>query len=681
MSHGPWQIQLLGELRLARGGKAVETGLSNQTAELIAQLAERVGRQISRDQLIEELWPNADTEQARNRFRVLLSAVRHLLEPDSTPPGQVLFANRTVIGLSASACEVDVERFMRHAHLASRAATSEERMAHYRAVDELYRGEFLSDRTGDWILARRAHYARVQALAQYRYAALLEEAGDAAGALEQIHRSIEADPLREAPRRRALRMLAEAGDVGAALAQFEEFQSLLKRALGLAPTREFQDWIRSLKGGAQPRKPSAEPPGPASETAGQVSFDALGPADRELCRALSVFRGGFETGAAGSVCGAFPPDLARLAAAGLIAKVSGSDGSRYAMPEALREAGWADLDRDAKEQLRSRHATYFFRLLADNATLHMHSGIQQLSRLRRELENLRSAMEWTLERQDAETAARASFGLVGTWIYSGLQQEGRETIARVRSELSLTPIQEATLDAAEGVLAVFQDNPKDGAAFIRKAVPVMEEGGMQTQASGIRWLLGYCAYLSGNFEKSLAIATEIDPDVGAYQNRLRAYRNNLIGMSLCELDRLEEAEPVLKDVRRQWQELGDLPFVDYCRLNLARVTWKGGDLEGAWKEYRQIAAAFMDWDDQRGLAYAVEGLGRVSADQGRFKLAARFLGAAEGLRDSMGLRRDVADERAYERAVDKTCAALGNGYGTDWEAGYALAPDRIGELF
>ncbi len=206
MLQSHWQLSLLGGFAIRQRSREVSPVVTNQMAMLVAMLADRIGRQQLRTEVIEELWPDGDDEAGRNRFRVLLAGLRRILEPPGAQPGSVVLCDRTLIGLSANAFWVDGDHFQKHVNRANQSTAREVRIEHYRTADELYRGDFMSGRTSDWILARRSYYARLQSLAQFKFAALLEESGDIAGALQQITRSIEADPLREAPRRRALRL-------------------------------------------------------------------------------------------------------------------------------------------------------------------------------------------------------------------------------------------------------------------------------------------------------------------------------------------------------------------------------------------------------------------------------------------------------------------------------------------
>jgi hypothetical protein len=360
----------------------------------------------------------------------------------------------------------------------------------------------------------------------------------------------------------------------------------------------------------------------------------------------------------------------------LLTRSSDPENRRYSMLDMVREFGWANLTLAERTDVQDRHAAYFRQLVFDSETLHVSSGSQQLPKLRLEFDNIRVAAEWTLLQKDVDAASRLALALLTMWIYAGYQQGGRTYVNQIREQLEYDEMQGARLNAAEGILACFQDDAESGRARILEALTVFEKAGLGQHIAAARWALGYAAYLNGDFEESLVHAHEMAPAIGKYWSRWQTYQRNLVGFASIELGRLDEAMEVLLEVERSWRELGDLLFVDFCRLSLARITWKRGNFEEAWHEYYDVALAFGRWNDRRGLAYATEGLGRIAADLSLFDQAARLLGASQRLRESLGLKRDFADDRAYEEAAAKSRSALGFTYETEWQAGFGVAPDR-----
>src|ERR1700722_17905864 len=151
MLQSHWQISLLGGFAIRQRSGEASPAITNQMAMLVAILADRIGRQQLRTELIEELWAEGDDDAGRNRFRVLLAGLRRILEPPGAQPGSVIHCDRTLVGLSSNAFWVDVDQFQRHVNRANQSTARDLRIEHYRTADELYRGDFMSGRGSDWI--------------------------------------------------------------------------------------------------------------------------------------------------------------------------------------------------------------------------------------------------------------------------------------------------------------------------------------------------------------------------------------------------------------------------------------------------------------------------------------------------------------------------------------------------
>src|SRR5438105_12443794 len=92
---GPlWRVRMLGQLQAEGAGRAVRRFATRKVAALFAHLAYYTDRPHPRELLIELLWPESEFEAGRKSLSVALTALRRELEPDDTPRGSVLVADR-----------------------------------------------------------------------------------------------------------------------------------------------------------------------------------------------------------------------------------------------------------------------------------------------------------------------------------------------------------------------------------------------------------------------------------------------------------------------------------------------------------------------------------------------------------------------------------------------------------
>ncbi len=124
------RLRYLGVFSLADSAGIQQRFPTRHAAVLVAYLAYHSDRIHSRDKLAEMLWPNADFDEQRNRFRVALSQARKLLEPSDLDSGTVLDVTRQTVRFKRDAATSDIDgldhalRNLDHAQIALLADTT-----------------------------------------------------------------------------------------------------------------------------------------------------------------------------------------------------------------------------------------------------------------------------------------------------------------------------------------------------------------------------------------------------------------------------------------------------------------------------------------------------------------------------------------------------------------------------
>ncbi len=246
------------------------------------------------------------------------------------------------------------------------------------------------------------------------------------------------------------------------------------------------------------------------------SYDLLEPAERRLLARLSVFSGGWtldgaeEVANPGRELGIDTLDgLSSLVDKSLVRPLA-EDGTeapaepRFSMLQVIREFGAEKLDEDPDaESIRRRHAEWVLRLAETAKPELRRNDLRRWQHLlRREEENLRTALRWAIERGEAEIGLRTASAVWDFWHYWA---EVREGIASLESLLAL-PSAAAPTDArargldALGGLVYWQGK-------VDRAWDLYEE------AVGIRRRLGdHHALADALFETAWAAAAAYDTD-------------------------------------------------------------------------------------------------------------------------------------------------------------------------
>ena len=237
---GLLELTLLGGFKAALPSQqAVSVGAKKNQA-LLAYLALNPGRLHGRDKLIDLLWSDRDNEHGRNSLRQALTALRKDLAAIEPQP---ITVEGEVLTVSPSSIMVDVLAF--------------ERLARSDAVEDLkeaaalYKGELLDGLAirdasfVQWLVPERQ---RVRELAIEVQSRLIVHLSGAA-AIEAAHRLVELDPLREASQRVLIELLAESGEIEAALAQCRRYGALLERDLRMQPSAAMQALSKEIAAG------------------------------------------------------------------------------------------------------------------------------------------------------------------------------------------------------------------------------------------------------------------------------------------------------------------------------------------------------------------------------------------------------------------------------------------------
>jgi TolB-like protein/DNA-binding SARP family transcriptional activator/Tfp pilus assembly protein PilF len=228
----------LGGLAVLRGdARVVGAAAQPRRLALLAMVARSGTRGISRDRLLEMLWPDADEEQGRNVLKQALYALRR--DTDA----RELFLGSREIRLNTDEVDCDVVEFEQRIRDGDRV----------RAV-ALYEGPFLDGFRLSaapafelWMEEERTQLARTYADALEHLAATASASGDVAAAVGWSRRLAALEPLNARFAVGLMRALLAAGDRQGALQQARIHEALLDQELELPPDRDVVELARRIR--------------------------------------------------------------------------------------------------------------------------------------------------------------------------------------------------------------------------------------------------------------------------------------------------------------------------------------------------------------------------------------------------------------------------------------------------
>jgi predicted ATPase/class 3 adenylate cyclase/DNA-binding CsgD family transcriptional regulator len=513
------------------------------------------------------------------------------------------------------------------------------------------------------------------------------------------------------------------------------------------------------------------------------SYDLLHAEEQRLFQRLSVFVGGctMQTikalGVAldkSSGAGWLLDRVASLIDKSLLQQTQQEgDEPRLVMLETIREYGLEALTASGEMDVtRHAHATYYLRLaeeaepeLALTGQLTGQRQVMWLEQLEREHENLRAALQWSVEQGEAgqsmEMALRLGAALEDFWVIRGHDTEGRTFLERaLAGSEGVTPAVRAKALGTVGRLALDQGDTDRGEVVCEQSLALYRELGDTAGIALSLYRLGVVAWTRNNLtvsrsltEKALALGREmgdkgciarslnrlafIADQQGEYtrgralcEESLALYREreSKIGIvaSLLELafllyhsqsdpvllrSVLEEglalsrelgfptdiaiffclagqlalsqgnaikARPLIEEALALFRKGGDRHATALALSLLARVEARQGNHPAARALYKEsLAMAARGVTGKELIPSCLEGLAGVLASQGELARATWLWGAAETLRQALGVPIPPVERATYEQAVATARSQLGErAFAAAWAEGRTMSPEQ-----
>jgi predicted ATPase/DNA-binding SARP family transcriptional activator len=497
----------------------------------------------------------------------------------------------------------------------------------------------------------------------------------------------------------------------------------------------LDDCFRLLTGGGRTAVPRQQ----SLRATIDWSYALLAELEQVLLRRLGVFAGGWTLEAAEVVCAgeAVASDdvldlLAHLVDKSLVVVEPQASGAvRYRLLEPIRQYVHAKLMESAEAPAMHQQHVQFFLALAEQAEPQL-SGAEQVARLNRleqEHDNLRAVLRWYLERGEAEPGLRLGGALWRFWRTRGHLTEGRAWLvellalpthpipakagkrqagweARAKALLAAGDLaseqdEYATAQAlfAEGltlsrevadergiaralgglaILALAQGDDTRAATLYEESLALSRKRGDQHLIAGALDGLGVVALNQGDDvraellgEESLALYRELGDTRGS-ADALRS-----LGWLALNQGDLARAAALLEESLALYRQQGYPQYIAWALHSLGSVALLQGNIERAAALCVESLTLGRKVGDRYIIAWCLEDIAGVAIAQGNSGVAARLLGAAEGLRASIGARLLAFDRARSERTVAAARAALdAAAFAAAWAAGRALPLDQ-----
>jgi predicted ATPase/DNA-binding SARP family transcriptional activator len=413
------------------------------------------------------------------------------------------------------------------------------------------------------------------------------------------------------------------------------------------------------------------------------SYDLLGEDEQELFARLAVFAGGFTLESAVAVTDASLDGVGTLVDDSLLERFDG----RFRMLETIRVYALERLESGSDaDAIRRRHAEHFLKLAESDPVPNQASWLATLDA---ERDNLRSALDWCRDDGEPALGLRLAASLWEFWWVRGYLAEGRRRLDEALERGTDQPpeLRARALHAAAS-LATRQGDYDPAAELSEQSLVLWEELGDAAGTARSLLSLGTVASEHGDQERAMELserAAELYRESGDRRGYALAI-SNLGGIALERGDH-ERAATLSEEAYGLFDALEDSEGMALALVNQGFAALSEHEHERALERLREALRRLAELEFKDVIGYCFEGLAAVLAFTGQPDPAARLLGAAEALRESVGVDLAPAERETHEATAAAIRASLGEErFGTAWREGreltlddaiaYALAEER-----
>ncbi|MGI9122385.1 MAG: tetratricopeptide repeat protein [Rubrobacter sp.] len=455
------------------------------------------------------------------------------------------------------------------------------------------------------------------------------------------------------------------------------------------------------------------------------SFELLGEPEQALFRRLAEFAGGFTLDAAESVGvgeGIDQEDVLELLSvlvdkSLVVAEENWEQGARYRLLEPVRQYAREKLGVSGEAEAVGRRHAEFFLALAEEAEPELTRSQQAewLDLLETERDNLRAALSWALGRE-LDSGPRMAGALCRFWHTRGYLSEGRRYLEAVASSSAVpTTIRAKALDGlgwiAEpqgdyerareayeeslelyrisndkrgvanvlgdlGSLALDRGDYEEATSLLVESLTLHRELGSKEEVVGVLNGLGVLASAKGDREQSISYFSEaLALSRGTGNVRRNATSLGNLGITMLVHDNPEQATVLLEESLALFREIGDSSNIAIGLMYSALAALTEGDHARVQPLGQESLNLLQRAEDKQHMPDCLEIMAGGAAAQGLAQRAARLWGAAEAMREDIGVPLQPEDRKLLAPYLATARSSLGEpAWQTTLVEGRAMMP-------
>ena len=377
------------------------------------------------------------------------------------------------------------------------------------------------------------------------------------------------------------------------------------------------------------------------------SWQTLSADEKHVLGRLSVFRGGFGRHAAEQVADASLAVLSSLVIRSLLRRTS---TGRYDLHELVRQYAATKLAEtpDDLNSVQERHSLYYLGLLEEqDAKLNGRDQKRALAELTREMDNIRTAWDWSIAAEKFIPLYRASTTLWYLFELRNWFKEGEVTFHKTADALQASmarseavTFHQIALNAMLAHCGYFRfrlGRGEEAYAIMSPSATFLRTSAEPSAAIYSLWYLGLVCWQLGRFLEAKEYLQESLALTRQYGDRwYEALAGEFLGSLASEEGAYNHAQQYLQEALAIFRELGDPMMISHGLSDLGRIMQILGELDEAEKLLRESFELARELDCRFGMGLALDVLGQVAHARASHEEARALFSESAGLFQEIG---------------------------------------------
>lgn len=336
---------------------------------------------------------------------------------------------------------------------------------------------------------------------------------------------------------------------------------------------------------------------------------------------------------------------------------------RFSMLETIRAYGLEQLDRAGEtERVRQVHADWCVSLAERSPLALMGSAdLREYERLDREHNNLRAALDWSLEHGKTETCLRIVNAIWSFWHHRGHLSEGSEWLDRaLAATADIAPSVRVRATLGRAFLAYSQGDIQLSDTYAEESLDIYRSIDKPVGVGFSLLCLGLVAESRDEDDRAIQL---LDEALDLFRQQQHHFFVAHVLMTVGRLaykqgDRRQAAECYEEALALQ-RQLGNRMSMALTLDALGELAHFQGDQALALSRYRESLALWQELGHMWGSAEALAGIAAIAAHQGLWELAARLCGAVDALCEAVNVVLPPVARREYTKTIAAVNATIG----------------------